>query len=176
MTLALAALLLKEHVTVRKILASLLALIGAMLVLRPGSDAFQSAGLYALLAAGFMGLEAILIKRLSDSEPALRILTINNLFGTLIALAAASFVWATPTVMQWILLALLGTIMVSGQALFIQSMKRAAASLVMPAFYFVLVFAAIFDFALFGVSPSLVAVVGSALIVLSAIILARLNA
>ncbi|TQV66464.1 hypothetical protein [Aliiroseovarius halocynthiae] len=44
--------------------------------------------------------------------------------------------------------------MVLGQSLFIQAMKRGEASLVMPAFYFVLVFAALYDFALFGVWPS----------------------
>lgn len=43
--LALSALLLNEHVGLRKIFASCLALIGAALILRPGTEAFQIAGL-----------------------------------------------------------------------------------------------------------------------------------
>lgn len=174
-TLALAALVLKEHVGLRKLLASSLALIGAVLILRPGTEAFQTAGLFALLAAALMGLEAIFIKRLAGSEPSMRILIINNLMGSLIAVAAAAFVWVSPTPLQWGLLIALGVVMVSGQSLFIQSMKRGEASLVMPAFYFALVFAAFYDLALFGVLPGIFAVVGSTMIVLSALTLSLLK-
>ena len=172
-TLGLAGLLLKEHVGLRKVLASCIALIGAALILRPGTDAFQVAGLFALLAAALMGLEAIFIKRLAGSEPPMRILIINNLMGSLIAIIAVLFVWLPPSPHQWGLLIALGGIMVSGQALFIQSMKRGEASVVMPAFYFVLVFAALYDMAIFGVWPNAFAVLGAAMIVLSAMMLSR---
>jgi len=174
-TLALAALMLKEHVGLRKVLASSLALAGAALILRPGTEAFQTAGLFALFAALLMGLEAIFIKRLSGTEPPMRILIINNLMGSLIAVTAAVFVWVSPTPLQWGLLIALGGIMVSGQSLFIQSMKRGEASLVIPTFYFVLVFAALYDLALFGVLPSSFAFVGSMMIVLSAVMLSRIK-
>lgn len=174
-TMVLAALMLRETVGSRKILATLLALSGAMLILRPGSDAFQTASLYALLAAALMGLEAIFIKRLSGTEPAMRILVINNLIGTGIAVLAASLVWTTPSAEQWVLLVLLGGVMVCGQALFIQAMKRGDASLVMPVFYFVLVFAALYDLALFGVIPGIFAIAGAAMIVLSAIALSTIK-
>ena len=72
-----------------------------------------------------------------------------------------------------ILLILLGLIMVSGQALFIQSMKRAPASTLMPAFYSILVFAALYDWALNGVFPSNIAVLGGALIITGALVLTK---
>ncbi|WP_227267968.1 DMT family transporter [Roseobacter weihaiensis] len=175
-TLALAALMLGERVGARKVLAAGLALVGAVLILRPGSDAFQLAGLLALAAAALMGLEAIFIKRLTRSEPALRILVINNMIGAVLAAGVAAFVWQVPTGVQWLLLICLGVVMVCGQALFLQSMKRGDASLVMPAFYAVLVFAALFDFLLYQVVPSGFAFVGAALIVLSAVFLARMSA
>lgn len=172
-TLGLAGILLKEHVGLRKILASFVALFGAALILRPGNEAFQPAGLLALLAAALMGLEAIFIKILTGKEPPMRILVINNLIGSMIAITAAIFVWCPPTLSQWGLLAALGAIMVSGQSLFIQSMKRGEASLVMPAFYFVLVFAALYDFAIYDEWPSLLATIGSAMIIASAFMLSR---
>lgn len=122
-----------------------------------------------------MGLEAIFIKRLTGNEPAMRILFINNVTGSTIAVTVALFFWTYPTNLQWVLLVVLGVVMVSGQALFIQSMKRGEASLVMPAFYFVLVFAALYDLALFGIVPNIFALAGSVMIILSAVILSRMR-
>ncbi|MEM9577417.1 MAG: DMT family transporter [Pseudomonadota bacterium] len=172
-TIILAAILLKEHVGIRKVAASVLAMVGAALILRPGSDAFQVAGLYALAAAFLMGLEAIFIKRLSDAEPALRILIINNMIGAAVAVTVATFVWVPPTGLQWGLLVTLGVVMVCAQSLFIQSMKRGEASLVIPAFYSVLAFAAVYDLALFGVLPGVLAGAGCVLIAASAVLLSR---
>ncbi|MEL6313392.1 MAG: DMT family transporter [Pseudomonadota bacterium] len=169
----LAMFMLGEAFTARKLLAVILAATGAALILRPGSDAFQTAGLYALAAAVFMAFETMFIKRLSDSEPALRILIVNNALGACISIVVASAVWSSPSAQQWVLLILLGLIMVSGQALFIQSMKRAPASTLMPAFYSILVFAALYDWALNGVFPSNIAVLGGALIITGALVLTK---
>lgn len=168
----LAVLLLGEHLGLRRAVAGLLAATGGALILQPGTEAFQSAGLLALAAAVFMGFETIFIKRLSDSEPPLRILLINNGIGALMSLSAATLVWHAPAVPQWVMLAALGTVMVCGQALFIQSMKRAPASFLMPVFYSVLLFAAVYDFAIFGVMPSRTAFTGGALIAAGALLLA----
>jgi len=171
--MVLAVFMLGEALTARKLLAVVLAAIGGVLILRPGSDAFQIAGLYALAAAGFMAFETMFIKRLSDREPALRILILNNALGATIAVIAACFVWAPPTAAQWMLLVLLGLVMVSGQALFIQSMKRAPASTLMPAFYSILVFAALYDWVFNAVIPSDIAILGGGLIIAGALVLTK---
>lgn len=170
--MALSVLLLGERMRLRKLIAACLAVVGALLVLRPGSDAFQAAGLFALAAAAFMGLETIFIKRLSDTEPAARVLLINNTFGAGVSLVVALFVWKPMDAFQWALLVGIGLFMVAGQAVFIQAMKRGEASFVVPAFYSVLLFAALYDFAVFGVVPSGLAIAGAALIILGAVVLA----
>lgn len=172
-TMGLAIVLLGEYLTLRKVIAASLALAGAVLILRPGVEAFQPAGLLALVAAGCMGLEAIYIKRLSDSESALRILLINNMVGALISVVVASTVWLWPVPNQWALLVALGMVMVAGQALFIQAMKRGEASFVMPAFYSVLVFAALYDLIFCRIFLTSTALLGAALIVGSAIVLTQ---
>lgn len=149
-----------------------IAFAGAVVLTEPGTGAIQLAALIALLAAFFMGAEAILIKKLSDSEPPLRILTINNLAGMVLALSAASFVWQWPTAQQWALLVLLGFTMVSVQALFIQALRRGDASFVMPFFYTTLVFAAFYDFVTFGEVPTLAALTGAGLIIVGALVVA----
>lgn len=171
--MALAVPFLGERPGPRKLVAAALAVTGALLILRPGSDALQAAGIFALAAAFFMGVETIFIKRLSDSEPPLRILLINNGLGAAVSLCAATLVWQMPSVPQWGLLVALGCIMICGQALFIQAMKRGEASFVVHAFYSILVFAAIYDALLFRVIPDGLAVVGAMLIALGAIVLAR---
>lgn len=175
-TMIFAVLLLGESLAWRKVVAAALAVFGAFLILRPGTEAFQPAGLIALAAAALMSLEMLIIKRLSDTEPAMRMLLINNAIGASVSLAVASFVWIWPTASQWLLMMAIGVIMVSGQAFFIQAMKRGEASLVAPAFYAVLVFAGIYDYILYGVRPVPLAVAGSVLIISSALLLARRNA
>jgi len=171
-TIGLAVLLLGENAEARKWAGAALSVFGALILLQPGTEAFHPGALFALAAAFFLGLEAIFIKRLSDSEPPFRILLINNMIGTTVSLCAAALFWTWPAQTQWILLALLGVVMVSGQALFIQSMKRGQASLVIPVFYTTLVFAALYDFIVFGARPGMAALLGSTLIVSGAIFIA----
>ncbi|MEL6642731.1 MAG: DMT family transporter [Pseudomonadota bacterium] len=172
-TMVLAILILKESATLRKAVAAGLAVLGALALLRPGTEAFQPAALFALAAALLFGVESVFIKRLSDSEPPLQILIVNNAIGSTIALAAASFVWEIPIPSQWLLLAALGVVMVSAQAWFIQAMRNADASAMTPVFYTTLIFAALYDFALFGVLPVPLSLFGAALIMIGAWLLSR---
>ena len=172
LTMGLAVLMVGERLSPRKIIAAVLALAGGMLILRPGTDAFQVSGVLALGAACFMGLEVIFIKKLSDVEPATRILFINNLIGATVSVAAASLVWQSPGAQAWALLAARGVVMITAQAMFIQSMKRGEASLVSPVFYAVLAFAAVLDFVFYGVLPTPFTLTGAALIVSGAVLVA----
>ncbi len=175
-TMGLAILLLGESIGPRRLAAAGLALFGAMVLIRPGTDAFQPAALIALAAAVLMGVEAVIIKRLTNAgEPPVRILLINNGMGAIIAITAASFVWVPPSAEQWRLLACLGFAMICAQSLFIQAMKRGQASHVMPAIYSTLVFAALYDFGVFGVLPDLVAILGAAMVVAGIVLLAILR-
>lgn len=162
--------LLGERVGPWRWAAAGVALAGAMVLIRPGTQAFQAAALLALASACCMGLELILIKRLSIAEPALRMLAVNNAMGTALSLAAALLVWQSPSPRQWLLLAALGVTMVSAQSLLIQAMRRGEASYVVPFFYATLVFAALYDLAAFGVVPSGWSVLGAALIVAGALL------
>lgn len=170
--MGLAVVMLSERIGPRKIFATLLALVGGLLVLRPGTEAFEPAGLLALGAALAMGLETVLIKRLTNTEPAFRILLINNAIGAGLSCALAAFVWRMPMGGEWPLLVAVGVVMVSAQFCFLNAMQRGEASFVMPVFYSVLAFAALYDAALFGVVPVPLSIVGSLFIVGAALLLA----
>ncbi len=152
--------------------AAAISLLGALILIRPGTSAFQPVALLALSAALLMGLETIFIKRLSRSERTIRILFVNNGFGAAIAVTAASFFWISPSADQWLLLITLGMIMVTAQSCFIASMKSADASYVIPFFYATLVFAAFYDFGLFDVVPQAISLLGAVIIIAGAVFLA----
>lgn len=154
-----------------------LAVIGALVLIRPGAAAFQPYALVALAAALFMAFEVILVKKLAGGgrkagEPPLRILIINNSIGAAVSLSAAAAVWVWPAPTQWLLMAAIGSVMVSAQMLFIQAFQRADASFAMPFFYATLIFAALYDLMVFGVVPVPLSMLGAGLIVAGAIVLA----
>lgn len=152
--------------------AAFIALGGGLLLLRPGASSIQPAALVALGAALIMAVEVALIKRITRVEPVLRFLLVTNIMGTLMAAAVAIFVWIPPTLTQWGMMAFVGATMVSAQILFTASMRIADASFVSPFFYATLLFAALYDAAWFGVIPGGVSIIGAALILSGAIVLA----
>lgn len=149
-----------------------IALIGALVLLRPTPASFQPAALLALGAAMVMGLELIFIKKLANREPPLQVLLINNAIGMLIASVAVLPVWQMPSPMQWGALVALGILMACAQTCFINGMARADASFVAPFSYATLIFAALYDFAGFGVTPDAVTILGAAIILTGAAVLA----
>ena len=164
--------LLGEHVGRWRWLAAFMALIGALILLHPGPDTFQAAGLLALGAAMILGMELIFIKKLTRRENPFQILLVNNTLGVCIASVAVVSVWQVPTPAQWGALAALGILMATAQALFVNGMARADASFVAPFSYATLVFATLYDFAVFDVIPDGISVLGSMIILAGALLLA----
>ena len=164
--------LLGESVGPRRWAAAALSVVGAALLIRPGAASFEPAALIALLAALVLAFEIIIVKLLSRREGTLQILLFSNGFGTILAGTAAMFVWLWPTPMQWLGLGAIGLLMVSAQALFLFAIRRGDASFVAPLFYATLVFAALYDLAIFGVIPSTLSLAGAGIIILGALIMA----
>lgn len=172
MCMLLAIPLLGERVGKWRWLAAIMALTGALILLRPGTTAFQPAALLALAAAVLLGMELIFIKKLANKEGPFQILLINNGIGWALASTAVIPVFMAPTLQQWVVLAALGVIMAAAQACFVNAMARADASFITPFSYITLVFAALFDAAIFGVLPDAISWLGAVIILAGAFLLA----
>ena len=170
-TMVLSVLMLREHAGPRRWTAAVIALVGALLITRPGTSAFQPAALIALLAAIFIGFEIIFIKQLSGREPVLRILIVNNLIGAAISAVVVGFVWQTPTVPQWLLIVLIGSLMIGVQTTNILAMQRGDASFVAPFWYATPAFAAIYDYLVFQQGVAMASGIGILLIVAGGVII-----
>ncbi|SFS15867.1 EamA-like transporter family protein [Yoonia litorea] len=164
--------LLGERVGPWRWFAAFTALLGALVLLRPGPDSFQLAGLLALGAAVVMGMELIFIKKLANREGPFQILLVNNTIGLVIATVAVLPVWVMPTPAQWAALAGLGMLMAAAQACFVNAMARADASFITPFSYITLVFASLYDLLIFDVVPDAVSISGAAIILGGASLLA----
>lgn len=152
--------------------AAAIALLGALILLRPTPASFQPAALLAFGAAMVMGMELIFIKKLAGREPLFQVLLVNNLLGLVIASVAVIPVWQAPTLEQWGALAAIGLLMACAQTAFINGMARADASFVAPFSYTTLIFAAAYDFLGFGTLPDGISILGAGIILTGAAILA----
>jgi drug/metabolite transporter (DMT)-like permease len=161
-----------ERVGALRWLAAFTALLGALILLRPGPESFQLAGLLALGAAIIMGMELIFIKKLANREPAFQILLVNNALGLCIATLAVLPVWVMPTSAQWGALVALGLLMATAQACFVNAMARADASFVTPFSYVTLIFATLYDLMIFDVWPDWISMTGALIILSGASLLA----
>ena len=153
-------------------LAAGISLIGAMILLRPTPDSFQPAALLALAAAVILGAELNVIKKLTSRENPFSILFVNNAIGIGIAGVAVIWVWQAPMPTQWVLMATLGVAMAVAQTCFVNAMARADASFVAPFSYGTLIFAALYDVVFYDVIPDHVTLLGAAIIILGALLLA----
>lgn len=152
--------------------AAAVAMLGAVILLRPTPASFQPAALLALGAAMVMGMELIFIKRLTRREGIFQILIFNNMVGLVISSLAVLAVWQAPTGAQWAALAATGILMACAQTCFVAGMARADASFVAPFSYATLIFAALYDFVLFQTVPDRVSVLGASVILTGAVLLA----
>lgn len=170
--MALAVPILGERVGPVRWTAAAVALVGGLLLIRPGSAAFEPVALIGVAAACLFGLEVTMIKLLSGREKPFQILLMSNGIGSLFAIAGAWLVWVPPSPFQWLLLAGIGLAILSAQACYIQALKAGDASYVVPISYATLIFAALFDWAVYRVLPDGLSAAGSVLIIGSAIVLA----
>lgn len=152
--------------------AAIIALIGALVLLRPTPDSFQIAALLPLGAAICLGFELIFIKKLTGRENPFQVLLTNNFVSVVISTIAVLPFWITPTLAQWGILALIGMFMAVAQTCFVNAMARADASFVAPFSYATLIFATLYDLIFYDVFPDAITWLGAGIIIAGAVLLA----
>lgn len=126
-----AILILGERVRARRWLALAVGLVGAVVILRPGTAVFGLGQTFALVSAMAIGLIGPLVKKMTGRDDADRIVFITNLCMVPLSLVPALFVWKTPTFDIWVLLAALGLVALLGHVTLVRGYTVADASLVM---------------------------------------------
>jgi drug/metabolite transporter (DMT)-like permease len=152
--------------------AAMIALTGALILLRPSAGSMQIGAIIALGSAALLGTEIIVLKHLSKGEGVFQILIFSNGIGALLSLGPAIWVFSPPTPAQWGALIAVGLIMASAQVCFVNALKRADASFIVPFSYATLLFAALYDALIFRTFPDTVSILGAVIIIAGAALLA----
>ena len=160
-----AALFLGERLGPRRIAGVVVALAGAMIVIRPGAGVFTWWALLPVCCALSYATSALLTRKIGAQESVWASMVYAALFGTIVAGAALPFVWqpiAATDLWRFGLIACLGT---GAQLCIIRSFSITEASVVAPFAYLGIVFAAFWGVVLFDQWPDRWTVIGALVIV-----------
>jgi drug/metabolite transporter (DMT)-like permease len=153
--------------------AIVIGFIGIILILKPGVGVFRPIA-FVGLGAGLMGaLAMVSIRRMSSSEPTIRIVFYFTVFGTLISAIPLVWSWQSPKAEIWWLLVLMGLLAAVGQFLLTKGYSLAPAAKVGPFSYSNVVFAMVLGWVLWGESLDFLTWVGAFLICIAGIITTR---
>lgn len=160
-----AALALGERLPKRRILAVLLAMIGVLVVLRPGAREVSPGHLAMLVMPMLAATGYLIAKRLSSELPAVVIVGMLSVTVTigLAPVAVAVWVWPTPTQLAW--LALVAAFATAGHYAMTRAFAAAPVSATQPVTFLQLVWAALVGWAVFGEAVDPFVVLGGTLIV-----------
>ncbi len=160
----LAAMFLGERITVAKVLAVALGLLGVALIVRPGSSGLSPGQLVALAAALGFAVSVTMVKSLTRTDSAVAIMFWMLVVQSLLGLLPALWVWRWPTPATWgwvLLVAFCGTFSHYCMA---RAMRHADATVVMPMDYLRVPLSALAGWLLYAERMDLLMVAGTALI------------
>lgn len=164
---ALAPTLLQEQVGWRRWAAVSVGFMGVVVIIRPGTDAFQSASLLILAATLGSAMRDIVTRRLCATETSLSILWFTMVAATLTGFATLPLGWQPIRPDDMILFAAAGVLLTGSHYLLIEAFRLAEAALVAPFNYANIIWALIIGYLIWGDLPDRWTYVGTAVIVVS---------
>jgi drug/metabolite transporter (DMT)-like permease len=141
--------------------AAFVGLLGIGFIVRPTADFDTWAGAVGVLAACAM----VSIRRISDTEPASRIVFYFAALSTLISAIPMAWAWRLPTATEFVLLVATGLLATCGQLFLTRAYALAPAARVGPFTYTTVIFSGLLAWALWGETLDRWFVLGAALVV-----------
>ncbi len=160
-----AALFLGEKLGPRRVAGVVAALIGALIVIRPGAGIFTWWALMPVGCAISYATSALLTRKIGAQESVWASMIYAALFGSIAAGAILPFVWepvAAEDIWKFVLIGCLGT---GAQLCIIRSFSITEAGIVAPFSYLGIIFATFWGAILFGQWPDHWTVIGALVIV-----------
>lgn len=163
-TILLAMLVLGERPGWFRWVATMVGFGGMLIIVRPGFIEIGPATLMLLGASVFYAISNTFVKYMSDTEPANRMVFIQNASLALLSVVPAIYYWVTPSManLPWIVL-----LVISGLAAHMcitRALAAGEASVVMPFDYLRLPFAAVLGFLLYLEVPDAPTIIGGIVI------------
>ena len=174
---AMAAWVLKEHVSHQRWLLMAAGLVGVLLVVRPGGQVFSWALLFPVLLVTTYGWFQVLTSRLSGEENPYTTHFYTGLVGALVMSPVVIFNWSTTALLTyWPWFLLVGFLGTFGHLMLIRAYARASAPVLTPYLYAQIAFATVAGWLAFKHVPDALAWLGIAVIAASGVGNALLSA
>jgi drug/metabolite transporter (DMT)-like permease len=164
---ALSVPLLAEIVGIRRWSAVVIGFLGVLLMTRPGSGIFDPAALLPIGGAMTYAGVVIMVRKLNRTDAPSTIVFYFTLFAAAVSGLALPFVWVTPDLVDFLLLASIGILGGFGQFAITYAFRLAPVAIVAPFDYLSLVFAVGFGFAIWHEVPDAWLLGGAAIVVAS---------
>ncbi|GAA6162637.1 DMT family transporter [Pelagimonas sp. KU-00592-HH] len=159
-----AALFLGERLGPRRVIGIAISLIGALIVIRPGSDVFSPFAIYPLTAAVFYTAYTLTTRFVGKDEDIWTSMLYTALFGAVVLSILVVPQWTMPDATSLGLMALITLFGTLSQLLLIRALSEGEASLLAPFAYTGLIFATIWGMLIFGEYPDIWTLIGALVI------------
>jgi drug/metabolite transporter (DMT)-like permease len=160
-----AALFLGERLGTRRLAGVVVALIGALIVIRPGAGVFSWWALLPMACAVSYAANALLTRKIGAQESVWAAMIYSAIFGSIVSGATLPLVWepvAASDLWRFVLVGCLGTV---AQLCIIRSFSITEAGIVAPFTYLGIVFASFWGVALYDQWPDRWTAIGALVIV-----------
>ena len=165
--------MLNEKVGFYRWLAVLIGFVGIIVITEPGYQSLNIYYAYPIIFCLGLSYVAILIRKLSTTEPVWLISLNFSAAITLVSLFTIPFGWIMPQMNDLLLLCMLGLLGGAANLWLSQSFKLSEVSLVSPLKYLALVFGIIFGYLIWDEIPTIKTLLGALLVVTSSLIILR---
>ena len=152
-----------------KLTAVAVGFVGVLIVMRPGTGAFQIESLWVLGSSSSWALASVLTRQMAGKDNAATTLLWSSAVGLIVVTLMLPFVWVVPSTRDLWLCGALGLIASSGQFLLVQAYRHAEATTLAPFSYVQLAWSVSLGYLLWGTLPDAWTWVGAAVIVASGI-------
>ncbi|ABD88736.1 DMT family transporter [Rhodopseudomonas palustris] len=166
---ALSVVVLGETVGPRRWIATLVGLVGVLIVVQPGTAAFNPAALLTLASALLWAATLVMTRMISGADRVVTTMAFAAIVGFAVLSVLVPFVWVTPSLSDLGLGLGVGIASTAGQWIVVLAFRHAAASMLAPFSYIQLVWVTIIGVVVFGELPGLWTFVGAAIIIGSGI-------
>ena len=162
-----AALVFKEAVGWRRMLAILIGFGGMMLIVRPGTEGFTIHSIYVLIAVVCVTVRDLAARRLSKNVPSLTVTLVGAIFVTVFGGVGSAITgeWVDLTAVQIAMLAASAFFVIGGYVFSVMVMRVGEVGFTSPFRYTAMLWALLLGYVFFGEWPEPLTFVGAALIV-----------
>jgi drug/metabolite transporter (DMT)-like permease len=167
MLTALSVPFLGEHVGPRRWLGVGAGFIGALIIIRPGTEGFDHGGMLLLGAALANSAYQLITRRVTAYDHPQTTFLYTALAGAVLSSIAVPFVWEPPVLSAWVLLVTMGVLGGVGHLFLIFAFDKAPAAVIAPFTYSALIWASMAGYVFFDEVPDLWTIIGALIITAS---------